>query len=293
MGTADLQAHLLQNAGHAVSDGRGRRQGEVHNAEGGVQPAAGLLGHQLAHAGHPESGLLHGLRHHVKGLALRRFQSSTHHAGAGDAHVDDLLRLSHAVESAGHKGVVLHGIAEHHQLGAAQAIPVRRGGSGILDDAAHQGHRVHIDARPGGPHVDGGTDQFCPGQSLRNGADQLFVRLCHALLHQGGVAADKVDAAGLGRPVQGQGKGHAVLRLAGPGHQGHGSDGNALVHDGDAELPLDVLAGLDQLLRIPGDLVVDLLTGPLRVRVTAAQQGDAHGDGADVQVLLVDHLNGR
>ena len=110
----------------------GRRQGEIHDAEGRVQPTAGLLGHQLAHAGHPESGLLHGLRHHVKGLALHRFQGSTHHAGAGDAHVDDLLRLSHAVESAGHKGVVLHGIAEHHQLGAAEAIPVRRGGSGIL-----------------------------------------------------------------------------------------------------------------------------------------------------------------
>ncbi|CAN3998231.1 Cysteine-rich CPCC domain-containing protein, partial [Dysosmobacter welbionis] len=34
VGAADLQAHLLQNAGHAVSDGRSRRQGEIHDAEG-------------------------------------------------------------------------------------------------------------------------------------------------------------------------------------------------------------------------------------------------------------------
>ena len=49
--------------------------------------------------------------------------------------------------------------------------------------------------------------------------------------------------------VQGQGEGHIVLRLAGPGHQGHGGDGDALVDDGDAELRLDIPAGAHQLVR--------------------------------------------
>ena len=96
----------------------------------------------------------------------------------------------------------------------------------------------------------------------------------------------------MGRPVQGQGKGHIVLRLAGAGHQSHGGDGNALIDDGDAELPLDVLAGLDQLFGVAGDLFINLFAGPLGVRVAAAQERDAHGDGADVQMLLVDHLDG-
>ena len=61
-----------------------------------------------------------------KGCALHRLQGVIHHAGAGNAHVDDAFRLAHAVEGAGHEGVVLHGVAEHHQLGAAQAVPVRR-----------------------------------------------------------------------------------------------------------------------------------------------------------------------
>ena len=38
------------------------------------------------------------------------------------------------------------------------------------------------------------------------------------------------------------------------------------------------------------DFVVDFLAGGLGIGVSAVQQGDAHGDGADVQVLLVEHL---
>ena len=37
VGAADLQAHLLQDAGHAVADGGGGGQGQVHDAEGHAQ----------------------------------------------------------------------------------------------------------------------------------------------------------------------------------------------------------------------------------------------------------------
>ena len=45
VGAAGLQAHLLQDAGHAVADGGGGGQGEIHDAKGHAQPAAGLLGY--------------------------------------------------------------------------------------------------------------------------------------------------------------------------------------------------------------------------------------------------------
>jgi hypothetical protein len=62
----------------------------------------------------------------IKGLALDGFQSVAHHARAGNAHIDDGFRLAHAVEGSRHKGVILHCVAEHHQLGAAKAVLICR-----------------------------------------------------------------------------------------------------------------------------------------------------------------------
>ena len=166
----------------------------VHNAEGGVQPAAGLLGHQLTHAGDAEGGLLHRLGYHVEGLSLHLLKGVVYHTRAGDPHVDDPLWLAHPVEGARHKGVVLHGVAEHHQLGAAEAAPVGSFLRQLLDGAAHEGHRVHIDARLGGAHVDRGADDIRRGQRLGDGVDEDAVGRRHPLLDQGGEAADEVDA---------------------------------------------------------------------------------------------------
>ena len=289
---AGLQAHLLQDVGHAVPDGGGGGQRQVHDAKGHAQTAAGLLGHQLAHTGDPEGGLLDGLRHHVKGLALHGLQGVVHHAGAGHAHVDDPLGLAHAVEGAGHEGVILHSVAEHHQLGAAEAALVGGAVRAGLHGLAHELHGVHVDARLGGADVHGGAHQVGDRQGLGNGGDEVAVPPGHALLHQGGEAADEVDAGLLGRPVQSLSKGHIVVGVRSPRHQGDGSHRDALVDNGNAKLRLNVLSGLHQVLGGGGDLVVDLLTGHLGVGVAAVQQRDTHGDGADIQVLLVNHVNG-
>ena len=214
------------------------------------------------------------------------------HAGAGHAHIDDLLGLPNAVEGPGHKGVVLHRIAEHHQLGAAEAALGGGALRGGLDGPAHEGHRIHVDARLGGAHIDGGAHHIGDGQRLGYGGDELFVRVCHPLVDQGGQAADEVNPHRLGSPVHGGGKGHIVLGAGRPGHQGHGGDRDAFVDDRDAELRLDIPAGAHQLVRRGGDLVVDLPAGGVGIRVAAVQQADAHGDGAHVQVLVVDHLDG-
>ena len=196
------------------------------------------------------------------------------------------------MEGAGHEGVVLHRVAEHHQLGAAKAALVGGAARQVLDGAAHEGHRVHVDACLGGAHVDAGAHQVGGGQGLGDGGDEFPVRLGHPLLHQGGEAADEVDAGGLGRSVQSGGEGGVVVRLRGGGHQGDGGHRDALVDDGDAELLLNGLAGGHQLLGVPGDFIVNGAAGLLGVAAGAGQQGDSHGDGAHIQMLLVDHLNG-
>ena len=214
------------------------------------------------------------------------------YAGTGDAHVDHAVALAHAVERAGHKGVILDCVAEDHQLGAAETGLAGGELGALLDDAAHDAHGVHVDARLGGAHVDRGADILRAGQGLGDGGDEFPVGGGGALLHQGGEAADEVDAGSLGRIVHGNGEGDVVLGLGGPGHQGHGRDRDALVHNGNAILPLNILAGGDETVGIAGDLIIDLPAGGFGIGIGAVQKGDPHGDGAYVQVLLVDHVDG-
>ncbi len=47
-----------------------------------------------------------------------------HDAGPADADVDDAVGLADAVERARHERVVLDGVAEHDELGAADAVAI-------------------------------------------------------------------------------------------------------------------------------------------------------------------------
>ena len=93
------------------------------------------------------------------------------HAWAGNAHIDDPFRLAHPMEGAGHEGIVLYCVAEHHQLGAAKAAPVSGALGQLLDGPAHHGHCVHVDASLGGAHIDRGADDVGGRQGLWDGAD--------------------------------------------------------------------------------------------------------------------------
>ena len=212
--------------------------------------------------------------------------------GAADHHVDDALRLPHPVEGSGHKGVVLHGVGKDHQLGAAQAVPVRGFLRRLFDDFPHEGNGVHVDARPGGGNVHAGADQLRLREGPGDGLNEPPVPLGAALVDQGAVAADEVHAAGLGRPVQGQRQGQTVPVLAALRHQGHGGHGDALVYNGNAVFPFDGAAGFHQFFRPPTDFVVHPPGAFPGGGVGAVPEGDAHGDGADVQVLVVDHVQG-
>ena len=292
VGAADLQPHFFQNPGNAVPHGGSGRKAQIHDSEGYAQTAGRFLAHQLTHTGNLESGLFDGFGHHVKGLTLHVLQSVVHHAGAGNAHIQHALRLAHAVERTGHEGVILHGVGEHHHLGAAKAVVIRSQLGGFLDDTPHFRNGIHVDARLGGADVHAGAHPLGGSHGLGDGADQLPVSRGAALLHQSGKAADEVDAAGDRRRVQRFRDLHIGICLAGTGHDGDGRNGNPLVDNGNSEFLLDVLADLHQVFGAAGDLPINLIAAGLQIRVAAVQQTDAHGDGSDVQMPLVDHILG-
>ena len=154
MGAALFQTHLLEDMGHRVAHRRGGSQGQIHNAEGHAQTAAGFGAHQLTHTGDLEGGLLDDVGDFVNGQGLVHLgKGGTHNTGAGYAHMDDTVGLTHAVEGTRHEGVVLRSVAEHHQLGTADALLVGSELGGLLDDLAHELDGVQVEAGLGGADV--------------------------------------------------------------------------------------------------------------------------------------------
>ena len=81
-------------------------------------------------------------------------KGGTHNTGAGNAHMDDTVGFTHAVEGTRHEGVVLRSVAEHHQLGTADALLVGSEFGGLLDDLdPSELDGVHVDAGLGGTDV--------------------------------------------------------------------------------------------------------------------------------------------
>ena len=193
------------------------------------------------------------------------------------------------MECARHEGVVADGVCEDDELGAAEAVGVRGQVCGGADGLAHELDGAHVDASAGGANVYGGADHvgFC--ERSRDGANQLFVGGGHALVDEGAEATDEVHADCLGCRVEGAGEFYVVLIAGGACHQRDGGDGDALVDNRDAELGLDAFADADEVRCATGDLVVDFAAGYFAVGVGAVEQGDAHGDGANVEFLLLDH----
>ena len=195
------------------------------------------------------------------------------------------------MERARHERVILDGIAEDDELRAAEAVALARQLRRFLHDLPHAAHGVHVDAGLRRRNVDACADEIGLGQRARDGGQQPPVALGAALVDERGKSADEVHAAGLCRGVHRLREGDIVLRLACPGDERNGRDGDALVDDGDAELPLDLAAGGHEVFRRAADLVVNFLRTALCVRICAIQQRDPHCDGADVEMLMVDHID--
>ena len=290
---AALKAHLLQNVRNAVAN-RGRRgQRQVNDARGHAEALTGEVRYQLAQAGDLECRALDQLGHLVHRGVLRQLgQRGAHRTGAGDADVDLTVRLARAVERARHERVVLGRVAEHDELCVAHAHVVLRQLGGLAHDLAHQLDGVHVDARFRRADIDAGADNIGLGQCAGDGGDQPLIARGKALVYQRTEAADEVDPHGLGRAVQRFGVLHGVGVGRGTQQHRNGRDADALVDDGDAVFGADAVHDGDQIARQTGDLVVDFLARLVRIRVDAVQQADAHCDGAHVEVLGGQHLNG-
>ena len=193
------------------------------------------------------------------------------------------------MERTGHEGVVLHGVAEHDQLACADALAVGRGLGGGLDDAGHLQHGIHVDARARGAHVHRRAHVVGDGQGVGDGVHQLVVGLGRALVHERAESADEVDAHFLAGLVHGHGDGGEVGRVGGGADLGDGRDGDALVHDGDAVLALQLLGRGHELLGGRGHAVVHLARHDVDVGVRATSQVQPQRDGADIEVLLAHH----
>ena len=292
VGTTNLQTHLLQDSGNTVAHRRGRCQAQIHNTKRHTQSLGSLHAHQLTHTGDPEGGLFNGFCHHIKGLTLDALKGVINNAGAGNAHIELTFRLAYAVECACHKGVILHSIGKYHQFRTAKAVVFLGDISGLFDDLAHFGYGIHIDTGLGRTHIDAGADISGLGHCLGNGIHQDPVALGTTLLHQSRKAANKVDAASLCRLIHSDRQRYVGISITAVTNDGDRSYRDPLVDDGNAKLPLDLLADLHQILCTASDLVVDLPGADLDIRVRAIQQGNTHSDCTDIQVALVDHILG-
>ena len=124
---------------------------------------------------------------------------------------------------------------------------------------------------------------------MGDGVHQLVVGLGRALVHERAESADEVDAHFLAGLVHGHGDGGEVGGVRGGADLGDGSDRDALVHDGDAELALQLLGRGHETLGGGGHAVVHLARHDVYIGVRATSQVQPQRDRADVEVLLAHH----
>ena len=196
------------------------------------------------------------------------------------------------MECSGHEGVILGDIAEDNELGAAQAAVFGGEFRRFFDDLTHGVDGVHIDARLGGTDVHRGTDAFRFRQGLRDASDEFFIGLGHAFVNEGGETSEEVYAHFFGGTVQRFGEDDIIIAFRSRGGNGNRCNGNAFIDDGNAEITADLFPGLHEILCFEADLVVNLFRCFFRVGIGAVHETDPHGDGADIEIFVVYHMEG-
>ena len=169
---------------------------------------------------------------------------------------------------------------------------VHRSLGGVLHGLGHLEHGVHVDAGAQARHVDRRAHVLGGGKRLGDGVDKAHVGVADALLHQRAETAHEVDAHGLGRTVHGLGKRREIPSAGGRSKLGHGGDRDALVDDRDAVFALELVCHGHKTLSGVRKALVDLASHNVDVLIGAAHGVDAHGDGANVEVLRRDHVEG-
>ena len=196
------------------------------------------------------------------------------------------------MECARHERVVFHRVAKNNKFTCANALLVGCCFCGFLDDARHFQHGVHVQARARGAQIHRRAHEIGGCQCLWNRLHELDVGAAGTFLHQRGEAAHKVHAYFLASAIHGLRNGGQVVLLHRCADLGNGRHGDALVDNGNAEFAFKLLGHGNQVLRSAGHAVVHLAGHGIHAAVAAAAQGKSQRDGANVQVLLVDHVQG-
>ena len=150
-----LKADFLEDVGDGVAYRRSRREGEVDDAERHAKALRRLLRDKLPDAGYLEGCLLYGLaKDFERNAAAGAAEHVVHDSRPRDAHVYDDVALGDAMERPCHERIVVRGVAEDDELGAANRIAALRLCRGLLHDLAHESYGVHVDTRLGRADVD-------------------------------------------------------------------------------------------------------------------------------------------
>ena len=175
------------------------------------------------------------------------------------------------MKSSCHKGIVIRRIAEYYKLCAAYGIIICSKLCGMLDNISHESYRIHIYACLGRADIYRRAYIIGLTKCLRNRFNKQSLCLGHALVDQGGISAQKVDAYLLCRPVQSLRYSHKVLgSLAGfTSYQGYRRNRNSLVDYRYAEVLGYVLSCLNQIPAKSRYLAVNVVVQLIEIRIDA------------------------
>ena len=204
------------------------------------------------------------------------------------------LGLAGAHVGPGHEGVVLGDVGEDDQLGAAEAAGGRRWPRRSAGARGPSGATASMlmPALREATLTEAQTRLVCESTSGSD-FDHHGVARRDAFVHQGGEAADEIDAALGRRRVERLGHLHGG-RVAVAGQERRGRrDGQPLVDHRDAVLRPDAVAHLDQPAGPRRDLLLQLAAQVVDARRGAVVEVQGQRHGAHVEVLGVQHLDGR
>ena len=157
--------------------------------------------------------------------------------------------------------------------------------------AAHKLYGIHIDTGFGGADVYRGAYKVSSSQSTRHSFDELFVTCAETFLHQSTEAADEVYSHILGNTVKGKG---VLYRVSAAHSNQHGDRcyADSFIYDRNFVFFLYSLAGFNQVFGFFVYFLVNLFAGAVYVAVCTVQERNAHSDGSDVQIFLLNHSYG-
>ena len=227
--------------------------------KGRPRRARGGAPDQFAGARDLERGAANDRRERAEIGVARRLDGAQHDARAADADIDRAFGLAGAVKRAGHERIVLDGVAEHDELGAADRACVSGELGRALDDAAHGGDRVHVQAGAGRADIDRSADAFGCRQRFAEWRQRDWRRSC---VMPFSTCAEKppmkstltscAARSSVSRDPQ------QVLRTGAAGDQRYRRHRDAVVDDRQPEFLRDVGADAPQIARDPFDLLVDV-----------------------------------